>query len=121
MTGAQTYGGSATLNVSPTSGPTQPYTGSVSCTTVNGGTSITPTLAAGGTYTLDGDNCSGLSLTGNDATDYTLVYSGGAFNVSEAGTSTTVTSSTSSPVVGQSVTYTATVAASSGRGRRRGP
>ncbi len=48
VTGSQTYGASPTFAAAPSSGPTQPYTGSVTCTTVNGGTSITPTLSAEG-------------------------------------------------------------------------
>ncbi len=75
VTGSQTYGGSPTFVASPSSGPTQPLSGSVTCTTVNGGTVIAPTLSAGGTDTLDGASCSGLSLTGSDATNYTLTYS----------------------------------------------
>jgi alpha-tubulin suppressor-like RCC1 family protein len=51
--------------------------GSVTCTTVNGGTPISPALAAG-LYTIDGASCSGLT-----ASDPTAVfdYQGGAYVV----------------------------------------
>ncbi len=88
VTGSQTYGASPTFAAAPSSGPTQPYTGSVTCTTVNGGTSITPTLSAGGSYSLDSASCSGLSLTGSDATNYTLTLTGSTFTVNQANSST---------------------------------
>lgn len=73
VTGSQTYGGSPTFSYPATPG----VTGTATCTTVNGGTSITPTLAAGGSYTIDGTSCSGLST---DAS-HSISYVGGAFSV----------------------------------------
>ena len=58
-------------------------TGTPACTTVNDGTAIAPMLA-GGTYTIDGSSCSG--LTPSDATDYTLSYAGGLFTDTPAAT-----------------------------------
>ena len=81
VTGSQTYGGQPSFSADPSSGPTQPYSGTVSCSTVNGGTSISPTLSASGSYTIDGSSCSGLSLQGADASDYTIAYSGSTFAV----------------------------------------
>lgn len=73
ITGSQTYGGSPTFSYPPTTG----VTGTATCTTVNGGTSIAPTLAAGGSYTIDGTSCSGLSTD----TSHSISYVGGAFSV----------------------------------------
>src|SRR6185312_10812582 len=74
VTGSQTYGGSPTFSYPATTG----VTGTAACTTVNGGTNIAPTLAAGGSYTIDGTSCSGLSTD----TSHSISYVGGAFSVS---------------------------------------
>lgn len=73
VNGSQTYGGSPTFSYPATTG----VTGTATCTTVNGGTSIAPTLAAGGSYTIDGTSCSGLSTD----TSHSISYVGGAFSV----------------------------------------
>jgi uncharacterized repeat protein (TIGR01451 family) len=44
---------------------------------VNGGTAIASTLAAGGSYTIDGASCSGLSTD----VSHSILYVGGAFSV----------------------------------------
>src|SRR5207244_8523746 len=67
--------------------------GTVSCASVNGGTPIGSTLAAGGTYTIDGSSCSGLSLSGTGSSNYQIAYSGGAFTVSKATIQVSVTGS----------------------------
>jgi cysteine-rich repeat protein len=54
--------------------------GTVSCTTVNGGTPISPTLPVG-LYRIDGASCSGLSTSGN----YQVTYTGGDFAVIKRG------------------------------------
>jgi len=74
VTGSQTYGGSPTFSYPTTTG----VTGTATCTTVNGGTNIVPTLAAGGSYTIDGTSCSGLSTD----ISHSISYVGGAFTVS---------------------------------------
>ena len=57
--GSQTYGAaSPTFSATPPAGVT--LSGTVTCTTVNGGTAIGPTLGAG-SYNLDGTSCSGSS------------------------------------------------------------
>ena len=76
VTGSQTYGGSPTFGYPDTPG----VTGTAICTTVNGGTSIAPTLAAGGSYMIDGASCSGLST---DAS-HSISYVGGAFSVAQS-------------------------------------
>jgi sugar lactone lactonase YvrE len=84
-TGSQTFG-SASPGFSYSSRPPGGITvsGSLSCATVNGGAPISAALP-GGTYTIDGSSCSGLSPS--DANDYTLRYQGaaGQFVVSPAG------------------------------------
>ena len=57
-------------------------------------------MPIGGAYTIDSASCSGLTLQGLDATNYTVAYSGGAF--SATGTSTmkaTVTKSGSTATI----------------------
>ena len=78
VTGSQTYGGSPTFGYPATNG----VTGTATCTTVNGGTSIAPTLAAGGSYTIDGTSCSGLSTD----TSHSISYVGGVFSVAQSDT-----------------------------------
>lgn len=52
------------------------------CTTVNSGTPITPSLPPG-TSTIDPGSCTGYSLTGPNAGNYTLSLVGGTFFVAE--------------------------------------
>ena len=77
VSGSQNFGSSSpaftytTASALP-SGVTM--SGSLTCLTVNDGDPISPTLAAGGQYTLDGASCSGLSIS--DPTDYSLFFVG---------------------------------------------
>jgi hypothetical protein len=80
VSGSQTYGGSPTFTATPNfNGPgTLPagvtlLSSALSCTTVGTSTPIGPGLTPGG-YTLVGSSCTGLSLTGPNAGDYSLVY-----------------------------------------------
>ena len=79
VTGAQSWGGSPGFSATPPSplpsGVAVDASG-VSCGEVAPSTTITPSLA-GGAYTLVGSSCSGATLSGGDAGDYTVVYSGG--------------------------------------------
>jgi large repetitive protein len=85
VAGTQTYGSSSpSFAADPSSGPTGPFSGSLSCTTVDDGTAITSNLAADGAYSIDSSSCSGLSLTGSDATNYSLAYTGSTFSVAQA-------------------------------------
>jgi hypothetical protein len=81
VTGSQGFAGSATFvkNV-PAPPPNVLVSGSVHCTTVNGGTPISSTLAVG-SYSIDPASCSGLSLVGLPAGGYQLSYVGGVFTV----------------------------------------
>lgn len=82
VTGGQVYGSSAAVFTASYAAPGGvTVSGTVTCTTVNGGTLVTPGLTAGGSYTIDGANCSGLSASAGYAVDYV----GGAFTVTQAG------------------------------------
>lgn len=84
VTGSQTYGSSSPSFTTATSAPPgDSFSGTLSCSTVNGGTAIAPTLAADGSYTIDGSSCSGLSLTGPTASDYAITYTGSTFAVNQ--------------------------------------
>jgi YVTN family beta-propeller protein len=80
VTGSQTYGSlssSFTTSTPPPSG--ESFSGTLTCKSVNDGTAIGPTLAAGGTYTIDGSSCSGLSLP-----DRNVTYTRSTFTVNQA-------------------------------------
>ncbi len=74
VSGSQTWKGNPTF-----SAQWPPVYGAIldpsrlACTTVNGSTPITPTLAVG-VYTLVGGSCSGVTLSGADAAYYRLSY-----------------------------------------------
>ena len=61
-----------------------------------------------------------VTFTPADTTDYTSTTATATINVAQASTTTTLTSDTNPSVFGQSVTFTATVAASSGSGTPTG-
>jgi hypothetical protein len=93
VTGAQNYGGTpgwaGTTNV-----PGVTVSG-MSCTSVNSGTAIAASLAAG-TYTLDGSSCTGGTLSNGN---YTIAsYTGGSFQVFRV--ALTVTANDASRVYG---------------------
>ena len=107
VTGSQAYEGSPSFTptyTAPTDGST--VSGTVTCTTVNGGTPITPTLTTGGTYTIDDSSCTGLRES--DSADYAFSYTGGTFTVSIA-TPTVHVTETPSPAKLGVVTYHVTV------------
>jgi hypothetical protein len=114
VSGAQTYGLSNTsfgYVVNPPSGVT--VSGSLSCTTVNGGTPISTALGAGA-YTLDTANCSGLSLS--NSVYYTLAYTSAAndFTVNKAAQTVSFSSSAPTTAVVNGPQYTPTASATSG-------
>ena len=84
-TGSQTYGGSPSFSYT-TSPAGIALSGTLICTTVNGGTPIGASLAAG-SYTIDGSSCSGLSDN-----NYTTTYAGGTFKVLAAPLTVTASS-----------------------------
>jgi hypothetical protein len=103
--GAQNYGSALTgwVGTTPVNGLTA---SGMSCTTVNGGTTISAALPAG-TYTLDGASCSGGTLT---SPNYSIgAYNGSTYTVYKVGL--TVTADSTSRVYGAanpSFTYTIT-------------
>jgi large repetitive protein len=104
VAGSQTYGSSTPAFTQTNNAPSGvTVSGTVSCTTVNGGTGIGPSLAASGSYTIDGSSCSGLSVPAG----YTLSYTGGTFTVNQAAQSISFTAP-STGVAGGSATLTAT-------------
>jgi outer membrane protein OmpA-like peptidoglycan-associated protein len=94
VTGTQTYGGTPTYTVDQSSLPEGlGLTGAVTCSTVDGGSQLTGMLpVSDGGYTLDGGQCTGLSLTGESAGNYEIAYSGGTLNVVPAPLSVTASS-----------------------------
>ncbi|MGA2530556.1 MAG: hypothetical protein ABSG36_15545, partial [Acidimicrobiales bacterium] len=74
VSGSQSYGPSIpSFSYTDTAPVTVSLSGTLSCTTVNGGSPISTELATG-SYTIDGGTCTGISLS--DPVDYTLSYQG---------------------------------------------
>jgi Putative Ig domain/Legume lectin domain len=104
VAGSQAYGSSAPTFTETNDAPSGvTVSGSLSCTTVNGGTAISPSLAAGGSYAIDGSSCSGLSVPAG----YALSYASGTFTVNPAAQSISFTAPATG-VAGGSATLTAT-------------
>ena len=91
VSGSQTYGSHSTTLTYTTTPPDVAVTGTLRCTKVSTGATITSTLKAQA-YTVDGTSCSGLSTTAN----YSLSYVGasGGFSVSKSHLTVTATSVT---------------------------
>jgi hypothetical protein len=106
VTGTQTYGGQPAFSPSATVPTGLSLNGTVTCSTVNGGEALAPSLPARGSYTIDGSSCSGLSLSGSDASAYSVSYAGGAFTVDQVLTTTTL-DSMEGVVFGQPTTFSA--------------
>ncbi len=88
VTGSQTYGGAATFAETDDAPSGVALTGTLVCTTVNGGTAISTTLGVGAT-TVDGSSCSGLSPSDPN---YHLTYAGAVNGYVVAPDSTTTQS-----------------------------
>ncbi len=113
VSGSQTYGSSSPIfsyTDEPPSGLT--VSGTLTCTTVDGGTPIGASLDAD-SYTLDGSSCSGLSLSGTDSSAYSISYTGvtDGFTVGQASQSISFSAPASGTVGGQA-TLSATGGAS---------
>lgn len=80
VTGVKTYKSTTTLSKVVT-GETDAVTvtGTLACTKLTTGTAIAD--AKKGSYTIDAKSCSGLSLIGEGAANYKVIYTGGAFTV----------------------------------------
>ncbi|MCU1379858.1 MAG: hypothetical protein JWN29_2841, partial [Acidimicrobiales bacterium] len=71
----QTYGGTPTFDTYKEIPLGLSVTGSVTCSTVDGGADLEASLPAG-FYDIDSDSCSGLALSGANAALYSISYSG---------------------------------------------
>jgi hypothetical protein len=114
VAGTQTYGSSSPTFVTsspPPSGDT--FSGSLHCTSAGSpAQTITPSLAAG-TYVINGSRCSGLSLSGPTAADYSIAYTGSTFTVNKAPTTlVAVPVSVAGSILSLKVTYSATLVVS---------
>jgi hypothetical protein len=115
VSGSQAYGATTdklTMTNNAPSGVT--VSGTLACSTVNGGTAIGPTLAAG-TYTLDSTSCSGLKVS--KPTDDVIAYSGvvNGFAVFEDTTTKLTVSHASEPYGAEGLsTFSATVTTHNG-------
>ena len=95
VSGAQTYGSSSpTFSYTANAPAGVGVAGDLACSSVGGSEPIGPALTAS-SYTIDGSGCSGLTLTGTAASDYSLSYVGltDGFVVSPAPLTVTASSS----------------------------
>jgi uncharacterized repeat protein (TIGR01451 family) len=97
VSGSQTYGSSSpTFTPTLVGGGSLPsgvtMDGTATCTTVNGGTPIAPTLPTTGPNVVDSSSCSGLSLGGPNASNYVIALTNGAFTVNPADLTVTASS-----------------------------
>jgi hypothetical protein len=102
VTGSQTFGSTAPAFQNSLAPSGVAVSGTATCTTVNGGTPISATMAAG-SYTIDGASCSGLTAPPG----YAVSYAGGTFTVGQAAQAITFTAPASG-TVGGTATLTAT-------------
>jgi hypothetical protein len=104
VSGSQTYGGSPTFSsgtVTPPSGISV-NTAGLTCTTVGTSTALAPTLAAG-SYTLAASSCSGATLSGTNASNFTIVYTSASNDFTVNPAHLTVTASSPTMTVGGAV------------------
>jgi hypothetical protein len=81
VNGSQLYRSSSPSFTTSSNAPSgDHFTGTLACTKVTPSKSISSSLPVGA-YEIDGASCSGLSLAGSTATDYSIAYSGGVFVV----------------------------------------
>jgi trimeric autotransporter adhesin len=97
VSGSQTYGSSSpTFTPALVGGGSLPsgvtLNGTATCTTVNGGTPIAPTLPTTGPNVLDSSSCAGLSLGGANAPNYVIGLTDGAFVINPAALTVTASS-----------------------------
>jgi hypothetical protein len=92
VSGSQVYGSAPMFQSAATAPAGDSFSGTPTCLDVGDpGVAISPGLAPGA-YRLDGASCSGLSLAGSTASDYTLSFRGARFIVVKAPTAVTVAS-----------------------------
>jgi hypothetical protein len=88
--GSQPYLGSATFTRVVNPPPNITVTGTLTCTQVQPSTPIDSYLPVG-SYTINPATCSGLSLSGLQASGYHIVYSGGSYTVTPKAVTVTAT------------------------------
>jgi len=103
VSGTQTYGGAASFggSDSPPAGVSVDTTG-LSCATVGDSTPISATLSAG-SYTLKSASCSGVTLSGANAADYSVAYTSAADDFTVDPAPLTVTASSGAITYGGTV------------------
>jgi hypothetical protein len=108
VSGSQTYGGSPSFSGTDTapSGVTVTTT-DLNCTTIGASTTIAPSLSvAGGPYTLRASSCSGATLSGADAADYSIAYTSGASDFTVSAAPLQITASSTNVIYGTVPTIT---------------
>lgn len=91
-TGSQTYGGQPSFAPTGSLPAGVSLAGTLSCTGLVGGSGIKPSLSPG-SYTINPLTCGGISLTGGNASSYTMAYGGGTYAVNKATVVVTATGS----------------------------
>jgi DNA-binding beta-propeller fold protein YncE len=124
VSGGQTYGSTNPTFSTSTAAPAgDSFTGTLRCTTIGSPpTTISPTLVPA-SYPINPSSCSGLSLSGPTASNYSIAYGGGSFVVTKSNTvmevtpegllfnsvrATLTSATTGQPIAGQSVTFAST-------------
>jgi hypothetical protein len=108
VSGSQTYGGSPSFSGTDTapSGVTVTTT-DLNCTTIGASSTIAPSLAvAGGPYTLRASSCSGATLSGADAADYSIAYTSTASDFTVSAAPLQITASSTNVIYGTVPTIT---------------
>ena len=114
VSGTQTFGSSSPSFSDSSSAPAGvTVSGTPVCTKVNGTQTISSSLPVA-SYTLVATSCSGVSLSGPLAADYSVSYSGGPFSVTQATQTITITSTAPTGAYVGGPKYSITATASSG-------
>ena len=115
VSGTQAYGSSSPTFAYTTTPSALPngltISGTLSCATVNGGVPISPTMAIGASYTVDGSSCSGLTFSGATGYGLSIVGVADGFSVNE-GSQTVSFTALASGTVGALASLSATGGAS---------
>ena len=108
-TGTQGFGATPTFTPQATVPTGVTLSGTLTCTKLTGNIPISSSLSVSN-YTIDGTSCSGLSLTGAQASNYQIAYANGPFTVTKAHISiATHTNSTANALSTHSYVFTSTV------------
>ena len=106
VSGSQTYGSTSPTSATTTNPPVgTTFSGTPSCTTVNGGADTIGATLPAGTYTLDGGSCSGLSIDTSATSSYDPLFADGTFTVNQASTTSRTTRCSSTRCTMSSACY----------------